>query len=46
MTYPSAQIEHLHNHFLQESEDYNIILELYADDVVIMDRKYEAVMPN
>ena len=44
---PSAQIKHLHNYFLQEeSEEYDIIAELYAYDVVLMDQKCEAVTPD
>ena len=41
------QVEILHNQFsAEESEDYDIFAELYADDIVIMDRKYQAVMPD
>ena len=40
-------MEQFHNHFLQEEEeDYNLLAELYADDVLIMDRKYQAVQPE
>ena len=41
------QVELLHNQFSsEENEDYDIFAELYADDVVIMDRKYQAVTPD
>ena len=41
------QIKLLHNHLSQEeSKDYDIITELYADDVVIKDGIYQAVTPD
>ena len=41
------KIKSLHNHFSQEeSEDYDIIAELYADDIVIKDYKYQPVTPD
>ena len=47
LTSPSDQIEDLHNYFLQEeSEDCDIISELYIDDIVTNDQKYQAVTPD
>ena len=43
-TLSSETINELHSHFLQEeSEDFDLVSELYADDIVIKDRKYQAV---
>ena len=37
----------LEAHFLEEEEeDYTILFEMYADDIVIKDRKYQAVSPD
>ena len=30
----------------EEEEDYSIIFKAYADDIVIKDRKYQAVAPS
>ena len=47
LTSYSEHLENLHNHFLQEElEDNDIIAELYADNVVIKDRKYQAATPE
>ena len=41
------QIEHLYNHFKkEEEEDYDFLAKLYTDDALIMDRKYQAVLPE
>ena len=41
------QIEKFHNHFEMEvEEDYDFLSELYANDVVIMDQKYQVVSPD
>ena len=46
-SFSSSPVQQLHNHFLhEESEDFDIIAELYADDIVIKDRKYQAVTPD
>ena len=42
-----GQLEQYYNHLAsEEEEDYELFAELYADDVVIMDRKYQAVSPE
>ena len=43
----TSYMEQYYNHLeSEEEEDYELIAELYADDIVIMDRKYQAVSPE
>ena len=42
-TYMKQYYNHLES---EEEEDFKLLAELYADDVVIMDRKYQAVSPE
>ena len=40
-------LENFYNHLEEEEdEDFDLLAELYADDIVIMDQKYQAVSPE
>ena len=42
-----TQVDNYFQHLQEEeSEDFDLLAELYADDILIMDRKYQAVSPK
>ena len=47
MSMKATYMEQYYNHLeAEEDQDFKLLAELYADDVVIMDRKYQAVSPE
>ena len=46
MLLASTNVPQLEAHFLQEEQEDALLFELYADDVLIKDRKYQSVSPQ